>query len=204
MLMTAVLVIAVASLALLVLLPLPEEKVFEVLSTVKVGHIHLENAPVEVAVAEVNAQLEKEGETRLRFFVSDAHAQLSSGTISLQLDDVPVDELARYVSELSGGSMYGTRDGIVIDMLRCEAPSSRRPGQSWRRPLRDWVRYSLPSKWDRFWRSRGGDPFAPAPSVPSATPFSAPSAAPAPPASAGPFGSPPGAVVDPFKTPPPP
>ncbi|QIF05474.1 hypothetical protein [Roseimicrobium sp. ORNL1] len=172
----AVTLAVVVTFAVLIWMPLPEERSFLKLAKVNIGPISLSGATAREAVAAVNAQLEKEGQTHLRLFIPET-TQFGSGTISMELDAVSVADCARYISELSDARMYGTEEGITIDIRGCYSSSTPvpPPSRSWRREFRDWVRYTLPYKWKRFWsRSDPADPFASlgapsglAPSVPS-------------------------------------
>jgi hypothetical protein len=185
--------VLITTLALVIWLPTPGElasrRAFDKLSQVRIGPVHWSGVTLPEAVADVNAQLEKKGETHLRLFVSDAFVVQMPTPISMQLEEVPVTECARYLCDLSMAGMSGSREGITFESVSCWAPSQALP---WRVRVRNWVSYNL---WER-WRATHPipipapvDPFAPTSGTSAAPGFS-----PAPPSGGeNPFGAPTGA-----------
>lgn len=158
------LVVLIITLVLAIWLPTPEElaakRTFAELSQVHIGLIRWSDITLEEAVADVNAQLEKKGETHLRLFVSDAFFAQTSPTISMQLEEVPVTECARYLCDLCYASMSASREGLTF------GPHGLMREVSWRVRVRRWILVEAPDFWHRlrqsYQPSHPNDPFAPA------------------------------------------
>ncbi|HSI64455.1 MAG TPA: hypothetical protein VLE43_15105 [Candidatus Saccharimonadia bacterium] len=149
----------IVSLAVVIFLPLPEERAFNELSRIKIKSIRWKGLMPRDAVSELNAEIEKSSRTHYRFFLAE-DAQ-NDTPLSFEFDDIPATECAQYIAERSGpNSTFGTADGIVIDHPH---RGDRYYEPSWRRDFRYWVKYTLPDRWDRWRHPPGPDPFAPVP-----------------------------------------
>lgn len=100
--------------SLLFLLPLPEERAPDELSTGILAKFQVSQALPEAAIAELNREIEKTGRTRYRIFW--ANELPNEVHVSLDLKGIPVTECAAYIADLTGvHRRYGTAEGIVID-----------------------------------------------------------------------------------------
>jgi hypothetical protein len=182
--------VLITTAALVIWLPTPEERAqrraseafsraYAELSSVRIGPIRWSGLTLEQAVADVNAQLEKKGETDLRLFVSADYAAQASPAISMQLEDVLVTECAWYLCDLSFASMSGSREGITFGPLRCFPPPP-----PWRIRVRHWVSYNLWERWKAKWSAPASGASG---TTPGATPPTPPASTPASPAGADPF-----------------
>jgi hypothetical protein len=157
--MVSAVAVLILGLAAICFVPLPEERAYSALSQIQIKTFRVMQATPQDAVAALNAEIAKTGQTRYRIFYSADN--MNAGLISVDLSDMPADECAYYISELSGLSRtFNTPDGIMIDHSH---HGHRYFRNTWRSKFRYWVRYDLPAYWSRWRRPPPGpDPFAPA------------------------------------------
>ncbi|QIE99969.1 hypothetical protein [Roseimicrobium sp. ORNL1] len=187
-------VVLIITLVLVIWLPTPKElaqrraeeafrRAITELSQVHIGPIRWSGITLEEAVADVNARLEKKGETDLRLFVSKDYTAMTSSTIIMDLPDLTVADCAWYLCDLSYARMSGSQAGLTFEQMRgCDIPVGDLP---WRIRARLWVERNTSNLWEAFVNSNLNP--TPAPGTPAAAPGTAPSPSPAPPAGADPF-----------------
>jgi hypothetical protein len=142
-------------LALAIFLPLPEERAFNELSKISIKSIHSEAFTPRKAVEVLNEEIQKQSRISYRFVLAET-ANDNTYTFGEQID-IPVTEYAGYVADITDNRAYKTPQGIVFDQ-RGKEEFYYKP--SWRRDIRDWIKYILPMRW-QSWR-QSLDRFAPA------------------------------------------
>lgn len=158
----AALVVLVVGFAVVVFLPLPEERAFNELSKIQIGPVKFWGASLKEAVAEMNAHIQKKSPTEYRFHLAESPQVRPRAAVTFEVaDSIPLTKCAEYVADCTGLIMHATRDGIVFDHHQ-SAIQHYQP--SWRRSLREWFRYELPNYWyQRHTGPPSADPFAPMP-----------------------------------------
>jgi hypothetical protein len=156
--MVSVLAVLILGLVTVCFLPLPEERAYTALSHLQIKTFRVNQATPQEAVAALNAEIAKAGQTRYRVFYSVDN--MNEGSISVDFTHMSAAECADYLSQLSGLSRaFNTPDGIMIDHSH---HGHRYFRNTWRSKFRYWVRYNLPEYWNRWRRPPPGpDPFAP-------------------------------------------
>lgn len=154
--------VLVVGLALVVFLPLPEERAFNELSKIQIGPLKFWGASLKEAVAEMNAQIQKKSPTEYRFHLVESPLVRPEAAVTFEVaDSIPLTKCAEHVADCAGLMMHGTRDGVVFDHHQSTIQHYQ---PSWRRSIREWFGYELPNYWYR--RHTGpptADPFAPMP-----------------------------------------
>ncbi|MEZ0276640.1 MAG: hypothetical protein ACAH88_17140 [Roseimicrobium sp.] len=179
----AALAVLVAGLALVVFLPLPEERAWwghVELSRIKIKSVRWENITPRKAVEELNQEIQKAGCTRYRLILAEgANDPVFLTEEVLEGDDIPLTEVVRYVVELTGNRTFLSPKGIVIERLDIDPKEAEElypfadahEVPSWRRNLREWVESKLPWRLPRWFEPEAlseyysQDPFAPSPSM---------------------------------------
>jgi hypothetical protein len=155
--LAAVALLAVG-LALVVFLPLPEERAYNELYAINIKSIRWNGLTPREAVAELNAEIQKNSGTRYRVILAE-DAQMNY-PISLELNIISAAESAEYLGEESGNFRYITPQGMVIDRGGKESLYYK---PSWRGDLRRWIKYKAPEYWKRLRGQPTSDPHWPSP-----------------------------------------
>lgn len=124
--------------ALILFLPLPEERGFRELSKVQIGPIHWDGVSVGPAADEINARILKASDNQFRVFVDPSIASRPDDLkVTLHFDEsVSAAQCTRFLAELSGYYAHSTKEGVLL------SPSRHGP-KSWRKDVREWLRYHV-------------------------------------------------------------
>jgi hypothetical protein len=159
----AVLLLCVVGLAWLVWLPLPEERLQNILSGIRVRPIGV--VRVTALVDHLNAEIEDSGKTSCRILLpKELRGKLDSCDIFIPSSGGTVFECMKHIKWFTELPTYYTPEGIVFDVAGREGLyASQYP--LWRKTVRDWIKYELPEYPRRLWEPRPVpvNPFAPPP-----------------------------------------
>jgi hypothetical protein len=135
----ALLIVAVA---MIFLIPLPDESGRAELADLQIIAQSRSNTPLDTIIADLNAQIAKSGNTRMRLALGNRVTKPPTDyPVSPEITgEIPVLEYANWICALRGLQVYSTADGIVLDYYHSDH-------RSWRRKFRDWVKHDVLWRW---------------------------------------------------------
>lgn len=141
--------------ALILMVPVGDDRGFRELSKVSVGLVKWEGVPPEVLYKDLQARLAQQGQTRWKVSLAEGiDLGLDTSTIWMGGEQaLSAAEYAKACAEFAGHRLYTTSDGLVID-------AEYKDYRTWRKKLQDWFK-ALPKRFDP------PDPFLPAGHRPS-------------------------------------
>jgi hypothetical protein len=158
-----VLLLTGTGLAWLVWLPLPEERVQNDLSEIRVRPIGV--VRVSALVDHLNAEIENSGKTSYRVFLAKEQRQkLDTYDLFVDSGGGTAFECIKRIKWFTELPTYYTAEGIVFDVAGRQGLYPRQY-PLWRKTVRDWIKCEMPAYPRRLWEPRPVpvDPFAPPP-----------------------------------------